>query len=265
MRSCLASNYGKNERKKLRGEAPNLSLRHVLKKDTIVLIMSTTPIALSDVLFGQIRGRVLALLYGQVDKPLYLRQIARHVNASVGAVQRELEKLAEVDLITRTSVGNQVFYQVNQRNPVFVEMRALVSKTVGIFNILRSALEQLVEQVTVAFVYGSVARQEEKAQSDIDLMIIGNVELDDVLARLSDSETTLGRAVNPTVYSVSEFKKKLGEGNHFLNAVVSGDKVFLIGNEDELRKMAGVRMAKAGTKQPKRDQSVTRNRAAQSQ
>lgn len=227
--------------------------------------MSTHPIALSDVLFGQIRGGVLALLYGQADRSFYVRQIARHVNASVGAVQRELEKLAEVDLIVRTEVGNQVFYQVNQRNPVFAEMQALVGKTLGIFNILRSALEQLVERVTLAFVYGSVARQEEKAGSDIDLMIIGDVALDDVLALLSDAETKLGRAVTPTVYSVNEFSNKLEGGNHFLNAVVSGNKVFLIGNEDELRKMAGVRMAKAGTKQRKRNQSTAGNRGAQSQ
>jgi predicted nucleotidyltransferase len=226
--------------------------------------MSTESTALSDVLFGQIRGGVLALLYGQADKSFYVRQIARHVNASVGAVQRELEKLAEVDLIVRTSVGNQVFYQVNQRNPVFTEMRALVSKTVGIFNILRSALEQLAERITIAFVYGSVARREEKAESDIDLMIIGNIELDDVLARLSDAEATLGRTVNPTVYSVHEFKQKLEAGNHFLTAVVKSDKAFLIGSEDELRKMVGVRMAEAGTEQRKRNQGITRNRAAQS-
>jgi uncharacterized protein len=224
--------------------------------------MSTKSIALSDVLFGQIRGGVLALLYGQVDKSFYVRQIAREVKASVGAVQRELEKLAEVDLIIRTSVGNQVFYQVNQSNPVFAEMRALVNKTVGVFNILRSALEPLAEGVTIAFVYGSVARQEEKAGSDIDLMIVGDIELDDIFGRLAEVETMLGRTVNPTVYSVHEFKKKLGEGNHFLNAVVSGGKVFLIGNEDELRKMAGIRLAKTGAEQRKRNQSITGNRAA---
>lgn len=225
--------------------------------------MSTTPTALSDVLFGQIRGAVLALLYGKVDQSFYVRQIARQVHASAGAVQRELEKLYAVDLITRTSVGNQVFYQVNQRSPVFAEMKSLVAKTVGIFNVLRAALEPLAERVTIAFVYGSIARHEEKAESDIDLMIIGNVELDDVLARLSDAESDLGRTVNPTVYAVREFKKKVETGNHFLNAVVNGDKVFLIGNEDELRKMVRVRMAEAGTKQRKRNQSTTGNRAAQ--
>jgi len=220
--------------------------------------------ALSDVLFGQIRSGVLALLYGWADKAFYVRQIARRVDASAGAVRRELEKLAAVDLIVRTSVGNLVFYQANQRHPIFSEMRALVNKTVGIFNALRSALESLSNRVSIAFVYGSIARQEERAESDIDLMIIGDIELDDVLVRLPEAETALGRAVNPTVYSIHEFKRKLAEGNHFLNAVLGGKKVFLIGNEDELREMAGVRMVKAGAQQRKRNQSTARHRAAKS-
>ena len=113
--------------------------------------------------------------------------------------------------------------------------------------------------------YGSVASHPERAESDIDLIIVGNVNLDDVLAHISGAQTTLGRALNPTVYPVHEFKQKLQDGNHFLNAVVNGDRVFLIGNEGELRKMAGVRMAKTGTKQRKRNQRIARNRAAQSQ
>jgi predicted nucleotidyltransferase len=224
----------------------------------------STPSAVSDVLFGQIRGKVLALLYGKPDSSFYVRQIARHVNASAGAVQRELEKLAEVDLVVRTPVGNLVFYQVNQRSPLFVEMRALVSKTAGIFNVLRSALESLAKRITVAFVYGSVARQQERAGSDIDLMIIGDVELDDVLAGLANPEAVLGRAVNPTVYSMHEFRKRWEDGNHFLKAVIGGPKVFLIGNEDELRKMGRVRMVTAGAQQRKRNQGAARNRAAQS-
>ena len=226
--------------------------------------MSTTP-SLSNVLFGQIRGRILALLYGWHDKGFYLRQIARHVHASAGSVRRELEKLAGVDLIIRTSVGNQVFYRANQANPVFTEMRGLVNKTVGIFNVLRSALEKVSEQITIAFVYGSVASQTETAESDVDLLIVGPVVLNDVLTCLPQAETALGRTVNPTVYSLAEFTRKLKDGNHFLNAVVKGPKVFLIGNEDELRKMAGVRMVEAGSQQRKRNQSTTRNRAAQPQ
>jgi uncharacterized protein len=226
--------------------------------------MSTKPQTLSDVLFGKIRGGVLALLYGWTDKAFYVRQIARHLHASPGAVRRELEKLAAVDLIVRTCLGNQVFYQVNRHHPVFSEMRALVNKTVGIFNTLRAAIDPLGDQVRVAFVYGSIARQEEKADSDIDLMIIGDIELDDVLARFPEAESAVGRPINPTVYSIHEFKRKLEDGNHFLNAVINDKKVFLFGTEDEFREMAGVRMVKARAQQRKRNQSIGRHRPAKS-
>lgn len=211
--------------------------------------MRTVPTSLSAVLFGQIRGGILGLLYGRCDESFYVRQIARHVVASVGAVQRELETLSHIGLLVRTSVGNQVFYQANRNSPVFLEMRSLVAKTVGAIHLLRSALEPLSKQVVVAFVYGSMARQEEKAESDIDVMIIGNISLDNTLERLSKVETALARPVTPTVYSEAEFKSKLSNGNHFLNAVIRGDKVFLVGDEDELRKVGGARLAEARTHQ----------------
>jgi predicted nucleotidyltransferase len=130
-------------------------------------------------------------------------------------------------------------------------MRSLVNKTVGVFNVLRAALEPLAERILAAFVYGSVAREEETAQSDIDLMIIGEVELDETLSRLSKPEGSLGRPVNPTVYSAKEFKQKMASGNHFLNAVMKDKKIFLMGSENELRKVAGIRMAKTRSQQSK--------------
>jgi predicted nucleotidyltransferase len=204
---------------------------------------------LADLLFGQTRGAVLALLYGHADQSFYTRQIAREVDASVGAVQRELENLSKVRLIVRTSVGSQVFYQANRDASIFPEMQGLVKKTIGIFSVLRSALHPLAKQILVAFVYGSVAREEETAQSDVDLIVVGKATLDEVLSRLSTVEKSIGRPINPTVYSVAEFKSKLTTGNHFLTAVLKGHKVFLLGDEDELRKMGGVRMAKARTDQ----------------
>jgi hypothetical protein len=128
-----------------------------------------------------------ALLYGRADQSFYTRQIAREVDASVGAVQRELENLSNVGLIIRSSVGSQVFYQANRHAPIFREMQALVNKTVGIFSVLRSALHPLAQRVLVAFVYGSVAREEETAQSDVDLMVVGKATLDEILSRLSQT------------------------------------------------------------------------------
>ena len=189
----------------------------------------------------------MALLYGRADQSFYTRQIAREVDASVGAVQRELENLSHVGLIVRKSVGSQVFYQANRNAPIFREMQALVNKTVGIFSILQAALHPLSKRIVLAFVYGSVAREEETTQSDVDLMVVGKATLDEVLSRLSPVEKTIGRPINPTVYSVAEFKSKIGGGNHFLNAVLKGQKVFLLGDDDELGKVGGVRLAKAGT------------------
>jgi uncharacterized protein len=207
--------------------------------------MSTT--GLTDLLFGRTRGAVLALLYGRADQSFYTREIAREVGASVGAIQRELENLSKVGLILRKSVGNQVFYQANRDMPIFPEMRGLINKTIGIFGILGSALRPLSRQIVAAFVYGSVARKQETAQSDVDLMVVGKVTLDEVLSRLSTVEKGIGRSLNPTVYSVAEFKSKFASGNHFLTSVLKGQKVFLLGDEDELRKMGGIRLAKAGT------------------
>src|ERR1700757_3677519 len=127
----------------------------------------STP-GLADLLFGRTRGAILALLYGRADQAFYTREIAREVDASVGAVQRELENLSKVGLILRKLVGSQDFYQANRDTPIYPEMRALINKTVGIFGILRSALRPLSKQIAAAFVYGSVAREEETAQSDVD-------------------------------------------------------------------------------------------------
>jgi predicted nucleotidyltransferase len=211
-------------------------------------MMRAEAAVLADVLLGKARGAILALLYGHPDQAFYYRQITRQLNGvSAGTVQRELDTLSQLELINRSEVGKQVFYQANRDHPVYPELRALVAKTVGIFQVLRSALAPLTDRIAVAFVYGSIARQEEKAESDIDLMIVGKLTLEDALARLADVEPSLGRAVNPTVYSAAEFKSKLANGNHFLNSVVRSEKVFLVGNENGLRKVGGIRLAQGRT------------------
>ena len=212
-------------------------MHFVLKMSTIVLIMRTGAKTLGHLLFGQTRGRVLALLYGVPDEVFFLRQIARQIGTSVGSVQRELETLTGFGLLNRTVLGRQVFYQANRDHPVFVELHSLVAKTSGIFYLLRSALAPLAKEILFAFVFGSMARGEENAGSDVDLMVIGDATLDEILTRLTSAESDLGRPINPTVYSLREFKSKLRAGNHFLRSVMRAKNVFLIGDENEFRKM----------------------------
>lgn len=214
----------------------------VLILSTLVLEMRTQLTSVGDLLFGQTRGRVLALLYGSPDETLFVRQIARQVETSVGTVQRELNLLADAGLIKRSTVGNQVFYQANQEHPEYPELRALLAKTAGVFQMLKRALAPLSSRIGIAFVYGSVARGEEKATSDIDLMVIGAASLDEVLDAVRPVEKRLGRPVNPTIYSNEDLKARLRSGNHFLQSLKKSKKVYLIGDEDEFRKAGTTRV-----------------------
>lgn len=216
---------------------------------------------LGHVLFGKVRGAILALLYGHADQSFYYRQLTRQLpGVGTGAVQRELDTLSQLGLITRTSMGTQVFYQANSSHPAFPEIRALVAKTVGVFQVLQSALLPLADRITAAFVYGSIARQEEKSDSDVDLMIVGKVTLEEVLEKLSQVEKSLGRPINPTVYSVAEFSSKLTAGNHFLNSVLRGERVFVIGDEDELGRLRKEQLDSSSTDESRRDQKPVGNR-----
>jgi|SRR6516164_5763713 predicted nucleotidyltransferase len=190
---------------------------------------------LSETLFGQTRGAVLSVLYGHVGKGFYLRQLARLTDIALGPVQREIRQLVEAGLVTRKTVGAQTLYSANQKSPVFREIKSLVNKTVGMRDILAAALDPLRERINLAFVYGSVARSRETENSDVDLMIVGKVDFDEVIAGLAGAEKTLNREVNPTVYSIREFGKKV-RGN-FLKTVLADKKLFIIGDEDDLREL----------------------------
>jgi predicted nucleotidyltransferase len=204
--------------------------------------MRTVSTSTGALLFGQTRGRVLSLLFGAPDESFYIREIARQIETSVGTVQRELTLLAEVGLVNRSQRGNQVFYQVNREHPDYPELRALLAKTLGVFQLLKNALAPLKSRIDFAFVYGSVARGEDKATSDIDLMVIGVATLDDVLDAVGPLEKQLRRPVNPTIYSREDLKKRLHEGNHFLQSLMDSKKVFLIGDENEYREACTIRL-----------------------
>jgi predicted nucleotidyltransferase len=189
-------------------------------------------------LFGQTRSALLAILYGHADELFYLRQLVRFVGSGHGAVQRELAQLTEMGLVVRSTQGNQVLYRANARSPVFNELKSLIAKTVGVHDTLRSALATLGSKVEVAFVYGSVARHEEQPSSDVDIMVFGDASFGDVVAALSPAQKTLGREVNPSVFSVNEFRSKAAAGNHFLKKVLGEKKLFVIGTQDELTRLA---------------------------
>lgn len=191
----------------------------------------------SNVLFSKARQRVLAVLYGQPDRGFYTNAIIRLTHTGSGAVQRELEKLVGAGFITVKYVGNQKHYQANRASPLFSELRGIVLKTFGLADVLRQALKPVVSKIHLAFIYGSVAKQEDTANSDIDLMLLSDkLTYTDLFPLLQKAETHISRTINPTFYSPVEWIRKLKNNNNFLIQVLKQPKIFLIGTEDELSK-----------------------------
>ena len=129
-------------------------------------------------------------------------------------------------------------YQANSQSPVFSEMRGLLAKPVGVSDSIRSASAILGTKVEVAFVYGSVARRQERAVSDVDLMLLGEATFGEVVSALAPAQKTIGREINPAVFPVAEFRSKLKAGNHFLKSIMTGKNLFVIGTRNNLAKLA---------------------------
>ena len=198
---------------------------------------------LSAALFGKTRQAVLGLLFGHVGESFYLRQIVRATGAGQGAVQRELKNLSEAGIIQRTVRGHQTHYEANPDCPLFPELQSLMVKTAGIADVLRNALAPLSEGISLALIYGSVSSGQERPGSDIDLLIVGDVSFANVVSTLAGAQKTLAREVNPTVYPLAEFRRKLAEKHHFLSAVADGPKLFVVGDADEFERLAEKRLA----------------------
>lgn len=194
-------------------------------------------------LFGKVRSSVLALLFCHSDRSFYLREIIRHVGAGQGATQRELNQLLKWGLVNRRRVGNQTHYEANTDSSIFEELKSLMTKTAGVADSLRLSLKPLEPRIEAAFVYGSIAKGRETAESDVDILVIGDVTFSEVVDHLFESQDYLGREVNPTVYPTEEFQKKLSEGNHFLVRLIAEPRIFLIGDEDELGRLVKKRLA----------------------
>lgn len=189
----------------------------------------------ADALFTKVQQRVLAVLFGNAGRSFYANEVIALAGSGTGAVQRELARLESAGLVTVTRMGKQKHYQANPGAPVFEELRGLVLKTSGLADVLRAALEPLAMQITAAFVYGSVAKGEDTARSDIDLMVITEeLSYGELFAALEGATQQLGRTVNPTVYTRKEFGRRMRADNAFLKRVMSQPKIWLIGREDGL-------------------------------
>jgi predicted nucleotidyltransferase len=197
-------------------------------------------------LFGsKVRARALAWLVMHPDERYFVRQLTGIIGEDSTNLSRELAKLADIGLLTCRQEGRQKYYQVNRGSPVFEELRGLAVKTSGLADVLREALGPLGDRIRIAFLFGSFAEGRESARSDVDVAIIGSVSLAEVSKALGPAEKTLGREINPVVYPEDEFRKKVLAGHHFVTSIIKGKKIFLVGESEDLRRVAGKRTARS--------------------
>ena len=193
--------------------------------------------SIGDALFTKTQQRVLGLLYGKPDRSFYTNEIMRLAGMGRGTVRRELERLVDAGLLTVTREGNQNHYRANTENPVYIELLGIVRKTFGVTDAVRDALTPIDNRIELAFVYGSMAKGTDRKSSDIDLMLVGNgLVYGDVMDLLMPLETSLGRQLNPTIYTPEEFKARLKDKSGFLLRVLEQPKWMIKGDIGDIGK-----------------------------
>lgn len=186
-------------------------------------------LGIGDALFTKAQQKVLALFYGQPERSFYLNEVVRIADMGRGVISRELNKLTQAGLLVASKRGNQNHYQANADSPIFNELISVVKKTFGIKGLLQVALASMLPQVEQAFIYGSVAKGEEHADSDVDVMLVGEeLSYGEVMELLESVEEQLQRSVNPTLYSPEEFEQRLAEGHNFLTKVMALPRIDLL-------------------------------------
>ena len=198
------------------------------------LIPKAATSAIASALFTPVQQRVLGLLFGQPERRFQSAELIRLAGSGTGAVHRQLQRFAEAGLVSVTREGNQKYYAARKDAPVFEELHGLIIKTVGIVEPLRAALAPIADEIDLAFVFGSVAKGRERAGSDIDLLVVTDtLAYADVYAALAAAEQTLGRTINPTVFTQAEWKKKRARHDSFAARITAQPRLFVIGSDDE--------------------------------
>jgi uncharacterized protein len=187
---------------------------------------------LATLLSSKVKAQVFRLLFDGTGARLHVRDLERRSGLAIGTVRQELKRLKDLDLVEAQVDGNRTYYRANQRHPLYPDICNIVRKTSGLVDVLRPAL--LHDHIQIAFIFGSVAREEEQAHSDIDLMVIGSIGLRELSKCLGGIANQIGREINPHVMTADEFRRREKEGEHFLSSVLASPRLYVIGDDDEL-------------------------------
>jgi len=199
---------------------------------------------LETLLGSRLRAKVLGWLFSHPDERYFVRQLTALVKEDSTNLSRELARLEKTGILVTTTEGKQKYYQANRQSPIFNELHGLILKTVGVADIIKKALEPRMADIKLAFIFGSVAKRAENRFSDIDLLVVGDITFGEVVDLISTAEGALNRELNPVVYTLAEFNKRLSENHYFIRDILSGDKIFVVGDENELKSLVGKGLAK---------------------
>lgn len=194
----------------------------------------TSPLA--DLLFSDYRRRVLGLLLLHTEQAYHVREIARLTQTQPGTLHKELSRLAEVGILEKMTQGNQVVYRANPQSLVFEELSSILRKTSGLADVLTQALAPIAGQIELALVFGSVASGKAQRHSDIDLLVVGELEFGELVNRLYPCQQILGREINPKLYSTDEWRQVLAENSGFIRELFEKPVINVIGNRDQVRR-----------------------------
>ncbi len=186
---------------------------------------------------SEVRAEMLRLLFGARQREMYRAEIISHTPFAQGSVEEELQKLVDLELITTVKDGNRRYYSANRAHPIYPDLHAIVLKTSGLKDILVEALPK--KKITFAFVFGSIAAENERAESDLDLMIVGSASHRELASALRSAGERIGREINPHFFDAAELARRVKANDHFLSDVMAKPKLFIIGDENEFTHLVG--------------------------
>lgn len=196
---------------------------------------------ISHLFAGRAVVSLLRLFFLHTSRDFYQRELTGLTGERLFLIQNALKRLVRAGVVGQVSRGNRTYYRVDPSHPAYEHLKALILKTVGLGDRLRTHLAGMRDNVKIAFIYGSVARGEETPSSDIDIMLIGDLSGRQVASLFAPLKKYLNREINPSVYSASEFRRKFQQRHPFVRQVLNEPKVFLLGDERALEGIVGRR------------------------
>ena len=181
---------------------------------------------------SELRRKVLTFFYVNRGARVYVRQLATALGEDSTNVSRELARMEREGLLRSEAEGRQLYYALNREYPYMKPLFELLKGSIGVEPALRGALHK-VDGIKAAWLYGSFAKNEADARSDIDVLIVGRPDAAQLAAKVREAERALRREINYTVLTSGELKRRLASGDAFVADVWKGKRVHLIGDEDD--------------------------------